>query len=937
MSTPLRKLYIAVALMLVSAAAQAVDPFLDWQTLESPHFLVHFDARHRDYAQHAVNIAEAVHKRLTTELQWTPAEKTHLVLSDESDFANGFATVIHISRSVLFFAPPSGVGGLEDFDNWLELLITHEYTHILHLDRAEGTPAVLRAVLGRFLLAFPNNFQPYWLIEGLATWKETDARRGIGRGQSTLFNSVMRMEVASGVKPVEQINLPISTWPGGMSRYLYGVYFFEFISATQTPEKVQALIREYSLNLIPFSINSTFRRVFGKDVSQLWADYRRWLQQRFGAQLQKLEQQGRVAGERLSRSGYRTGGVRVNNGALYYIEDNGAQQATLVRLHQGEKQALAEVVRAGFDVAANGDVVISSTEVCDEYNLYKDLYVYRAASRRLQRITECGRYVRAVWNPPDNTILALRHEAARYSLWQLDAQGEVLRQRIVFDADTVPGWYDVSADGRRMVFSLWRADSGWNLYLYDVLKAQWRALTRDSRIQAYPEFTPDGQAIVYSGETELAFNLFRYDLASGEHLQLTRTVGGAYQAVSDGEAIYYTGYSAEGSDIYRLPLEQALQQPVAGSDSAVPGRKQFAQVEATLSDYAPWQSLRPRWWFPLLAISEDTTELGLTTAGNDALGIHNYAASASYDFSNRLAALSAGYAFSNRFSLALSRDNRRFMTTTGQLNRIRSQDSLQLVAAWPRTRVLSASSLLLALSWQNDSDSRLFNGATPIPGFADNLLGVAWLFNNSRVYPLSISRNHGREVRLVAEDGGTLGGDLSGQVVTASWREYIGLGGEHVLALRALQGWGRGLTAPFNLGGEDTGLAYDILLQASTPGLFARRDYALRGYAAGLPQLRGQRARIVSAEWRFPGQRIERGIMAPPLGIMQWSGALFAETGAAYNGSRPDSYYSSAGLELSADLNLFYLVPLRARLGVARGFDDAIGETRVYLSLGSSF
>ena len=317
--------------------------------------------------------------------------------------------------------------------------------------------------------------------------------------------------------------------------------------------------------------------------------------------------------------------------------------------------------------------------------------------------------------------------------------------------------------------------------------------------------------------------------------------------------------------------------------------------------------------------------------------MHHYFVTSVLDITNGLPALQFGYGYSNLFNFVLSRDNTLFKSAGGQKERIRAEDNLRFVFSWPQTKLLSYSKLLFTLGWENNTDNKLFNSASHEKDFSDNLLGLAWLYNNSRVYPLSISRNDGRGVRLVAEDGHLLNSDRSGQVYTASWREYIRLGGEHVLAVRALFGWGDGKTSDFRLGGEESDASYSVFLQESGSRLFGRRSYALRGYEEGLPQLRGQRAQLFSAEWRFPGQRIERGITAPPIGIMQWSGSLFAETGAAYEGSSVDQYYSSAGVELTADLNLFYLLPVRARLGVAHGFDQDIGDTRAYLSLGSSF
>ena len=193
------------------------------------------------------------------------------------------------------------------------------------------------------------------------------------------------------------------------------------------------------------------------------------------------------------------------------------------------------------------------------------------------------------------------------------------------------------------------------------------------------------------------------------------------------------------------------------------------------------------------------------------------------------------------------------------------------------------------------------------------------------------------KLRLVAEDSDALNSDFSGQVYTLDWRQYIRTGKESVLALRFLQGWGTEQPRPFELGGVGSNdSAVSILFGTSSQAVFDARSYALRGYKEGQPQLRGRRAQIFSSEWRFPLQRIERGIMTPPVGLMQWFGTVFVETGSAYFDS-PDKYYSGAGAEIDADINIFYHAGLRVSLGYAHGFDSDIGDDLVYLKIGSSF
>ena len=83
---------------------------------------------------------------------------------------------------------------------------------------------------------------------------------------------------------------------------------------------------------------------------------------------------------------------------------------------------------------------------------------------------------------------------------------------------------------------------------------------------------------------------------------------------------------------------------------------------------------------------------------------------------------------------------------------------------------------------------------------------------------------------------------------------------------------------------------------------------------------------------------IERGFMSPPVGINQFSGSVFIDTGAAWqDGSSPDEYFTGVGMELHADAILFYGLNIKMRLGLASGLDDVIGANRLYISLGASF
>lgn len=933
----------ACCLFFFNNHAFAIDPGLDWKTIESKHLYVHYATGNKAIAERALAIAEQAHERLTKEFNWVPREKTHIILSDESDQPNGYATPIFFNRTVLFLAPPTSVNTLEDFDDWLTTLIVHEYTHIVHLDKSAGSPEYLRKIFGRFLFLFPNVFQPAWVLEGIATLKETDIENGTGRGQSTMFASMMREELAKGLQPISHVNLPVSTWPAGTTRYLYGVYFMNFLVEKYGEDKLHEWIEEYGDNLLPFFINTNAKQTLGENLTPLWQEFEQWLQDKFQSQIDLIKARGIKQGEQLSVGAYRTNAVHAfkteAGDEIYYVSNTGYQRASLMRVDASGKTepliSLNSVIN--LDVHPESGLLLTQNEFCNNYTIYSDIYSYDKKNDRLKRLTECGRYLYASWFPNGKQMAAVKHDTGHFELQVLDEQAQ-LKDVLWRGSDgEVIGQIDIAPDGETIVASVWRKSSGWNIELFDVLDEKWTAVTAGTRIAANPQYTPNGD-ILFSLEAEGVYNLYRNSSETGKTVQLTNLLGGAFQssqASADGP-IYYAGYSAEGYSINRLDDVTAFS-PAPSFDDDRLQRLDYAISPHEQRDYSAWSNMYPRWWFPAWQFSDQRSELGVTTLGSDALGIHNYSLTASYDFRLDKPAAEMSYAYADRVFLSAVRRNEIFLDSEEALSRLSRRTVASAVLAFPDNYILKQSNLLFSVIYDNTADEELAAGVLPADDFEDNILGVAWLYNSAVINPLSISKNDGMNLRLVAEDSDMLNSDFTGQVYTFDWRQYIRTGRESVLALRFLQGWGSDQPRPFELGGVSSqGEAINILLGTSYEAVFDNRSYSLRGYKEGLPQLRGRRAQLLSGEWRFPLQRLERGIMAPPVGLMQWFGTVFAETGSAYRDS-PDRYYSSLGLELDADISIFYNVVIRVSAGLAHGFDDDIGDDLAYLRIGSSF
>lgn len=935
-----------VFLWMAAAAAHAGvahDSGLDWFTLDSEHFRIHYHEGLEPAARRALVLAEAARARLAPRLGGAPRRRVEMVLTDEVRQANGFAQVFPDHRLTLYLTPPDDIAGLEDHAGWLELLVTHEVFHVLHLDRARGTPAALRRVFGRFPWLFPNALQPRWITEGLATWAETDAARGIGRGQSSYFDMLMRLELAGGLKPLRQVNQPLATWPGGTTHYLYGVGFMQFIAERYGEAALWRLVEHYSDNLIPFRINSNAAGVLGRELPQLWAEYGRWLEARHGGVLRGVRSRGGRAGTRLTHDGYDAGPLApVPGGGVAYVGWDRRDWPVLWRLHpDGRRERLARVL-PGARVAGGGPgLLVVQPEVCRNAGLRHDLYRLEAGG--LRRLTRCGGYPFAAWLP-DGGILAVRRERGQSALVRLEADGSGERVLWAGNDGTVLSHLDVSPDGRLAAVAVWRPGGGWNLEAWDLVRGGWQPLTRDAAIENHPRFTNGGRALLFTADYGGVYNIRRLDLASGRLETLTDVAGGAFHPVLAEEegVLYYAGAHPGGRDVYALSLARAGGAPVQvpAGPSGRPAPVPPAAAVGPPRDYAPWSSLVPRWWFPTLVVDGDRTEAGFVTSGYDALARHVYALDLAWEAEQGELVGGIDYYY-DRLPVLLKAGFRRSLRfvrgADGGLAGGVFDDELELAAAWPWLRVEDRWVLhagVVRNVTRTAFTSSSFSGAR----LEDTLAGVAVEYTGTRRFPRGISRL-GREVLVVAEDSDALGDSFyRGRVYTLDWREFVHLGRGHVLAARLTGGWGTDAPRRFVLGGQgDVHFQPPLLAGPAGGSPFNRRAYALRGYPQGLVGLTGRRMTLAGLEYRFPLALVERGFMAPPVGLDRVHGALFLEAGAAWElGNSPRDYFRSAGLELSAETVLFYDLPLRLTAGVARGLDPG-GEDQVYLRLTASF
>src|SRR5262249_44710843 len=141
-------LVLVCALAIPVRASSLIDPKLRFRTFATPHFIIYFHQGEDATASRLATIAEDAWRALRTHLS-PPPPLTHVGLVDQSEIANGWASPLPRNTITILASWPPGVEFIGNLDDWLRLVFTHEFTHIVHLDRSEGWARLVRSVFGR--------------------------------------------------------------------------------------------------------------------------------------------------------------------------------------------------------------------------------------------------------------------------------------------------------------------------------------------------------------------------------------------------------------------------------------------------------------------------------------------------------------------------------------------------------------------------------------------------------------------------------------------------------------------------------------------------------------------------------------------------------------------------------------------------------------------
>jgi Omp85 superfamily domain/WD40-like Beta Propeller Repeat len=970
-------LLATLALGLSAHQARAGDPRLVWYTLQTPHFRVNFHGGLEPLARRAGAIAENAYEILGKHLDQRPSEVVDILITDDTDFANGSAGAVPYDAIRLFATAPDDMSALADYDDWLNELITHEYTHILHVDNVSGLPALLNKVLGK--TAIPNQWQPRWILEGLAVAMET-AHTSAGRLRSSQFDMYMRADVLEHhFAGLDQMSGAPRRFPGANLWYLYGSEFISYINDTYGPNVFAAVADDYGAQVLPWGINRSIRRVTGRTYEELYEGWQKTLERRYTAQTAEIAARGLREGRRLTHRGENANGARFSGAcstlgkpSLVYARDDGQTTPGYYEVAldgsdpEGKLRARASGQQLSF--APDCSILFDSTAVSQHRYSFQDLFreLPGSSSREegdaRQRITHGMRARHADVSPDGRSVVYVTNDRSTSTLRiaDLSADYELLNARRLVPSARFEQAYSprFSADGRSVVYSAWTAGGYRDVRVVDVATGQFRELLHDRAMDQQPLMSRDGRRVYFASDRSGVSNIYAYELASGQLSQVTNVINGAYfpELSADEKTLVYTGYTSRGWDLFVMDNDPARWL------AALPYRDLRGQSSAPadrpypIEPYNALPTLRPHQYYVDYGPGAFGNQLTITTSGGDVAGLHGIAATLNvpFDTTRGEPGMSLDYAYARLpYYFFLSG----FRSATPRNDYTYSERRPPIVEH------LTGVSTGVSLSAPGDNEPQNLALSYTVAQFAQRLplglpdpyaplpnephhgwlgllhLGYSYSNAESTNYAISAERGFSLSVGTDYADK-VLGSETTVTSFSAVMSGYLLMPwARHQVLAVALSGGTGGGTYPrrglFSIGGYA-----DVPLLDAFRSNLRQSGFRLRGYRPG--QFAGNDFNLVNVEYRAPLWYADRGVSTLPIFLRSLSGAAFFDYGAAYD--RLDLkdplavFHAGVGAELWVELFVGYYISGNLRLGFAKGLDRAAPSgVQSYTVLSSAF
>jgi Tol biopolymer transport system component len=559
-------------------------PELNWKSIETDHFFVHFHDGAERTGRLVAKIAEEIYGPVTALYLYEPDGQIHFIVRDHDDYSNGGA--FYYDNKVEIWATAMDFE-LRGTHNWLRNVVTHEFAHMISLGAARkitrSVPAFYFQALGYeeekrpdVLRGYPNRLVSYplimttippWFAEGVAQYQlpgldydQWDSHRDMLLRTATVEDKLLTY---TEMQTFGKNSL------GNERVYNQGYAFTSYLVERYGLETVRRAAKSMS-KLLRFSFDGALEKSTGKGGGELYVEWKKYLQEKYAHHLREIAA-NKVEGKLIVENGLGNFHPRwspdgeklafLHSGASDYLSTG----LVIAEVKMGEGGAviqgsLQNGVRHGMAWSPDGQRLVFSRKAgTSKYGSdFYDIYTINASGKKEKRVTRGLRAHSPDWSADGKTIAFVINRDGTENLSLIDPDGKNYRKLTDFqNGEQVfrPQW---SPDGRQLLFTMSRGN-GRDIYTLDLAGGKLTAILADSADSRDPVYSPDGRKIYFSWDVTGIFNIYSKSLIgkNQEPEQLTNVIGGAFMpSVNKNGNLAFSSFYADG---YRIAL---LEKPI---------------------------------------------------------------------------------------------------------------------------------------------------------------------------------------------------------------------------------------------------------------------------------------------------------------------------------------------------------------------------------------
>lgn len=567
-----------------------------WREIETASFQLVYPNYFEKEAQRMANLLMSLYECNAQSLQVQP-KKVSILLHAETTKSNGYFAWAP-RRGELYTTPPDA--GLAN--DWLEHLATHEYRHVVQMDKLdEGLPDLLNIIFGEQAVPAILSYKvPMWFMEGDAVLTET-LLSTTGRGRSPGFLQVMKAYLLGNkgwytynkalfgsykdfVPSVYEMgyfmvantrkNYGKSIWNDALQQAAKKPYpWYNFVEQSISKLKREKILTSLLKTLD--SIGNQENTYVAKDLKivERWRDnkHRNETVTLYNDNMTELQSRWRQQQTYFDTTSYKTvspqAAIFTNydhpqmtvDGGIIALKSGYENYTQFVKIKDGEEQSVLTPGNVNGAIYLSNNLLYWTESIPDVRwaERSKSVIYYLDLETAKKRKIAANQNLYMPSANQDNSLIVAVAKNAEYTneIIVVERQSGKVKFRHQFGSTRITTPRFIAANKVAYIFT----DEGTGIASLDLLTGQVELLVATHNVPL-ADLSYDAGMLYFTSGYEGKNDIYSLTLANLIVQKLTEAPFGAVQASRSGENLIYANYTNKGYEIVSVPLSEALLQ-----------------------------------------------------------------------------------------------------------------------------------------------------------------------------------------------------------------------------------------------------------------------------------------------------------------------------------------------------------------------------------------